>query len=449
MAGRVRWRVPLGLPGTGLQAAPLAVGAVAIFARSDVLIGRRPGEFLGSQLYGLRLADGRRLWSRAVSQGIAGLWRWRNLVVVLAQPGGRGLPVLTGLDASTGQPRWRLPIGGSVHGSAPTADGGLAIAIWTQFGDGVLEVVDLSSGRVRWTGPIGSDADPPVAVGGGAVLFAADSQLTSYDDRTGQVRWNEALSGLPGGADEVVWQAPAGLVYLTGSLSQGGGQAVQVLLGISAADGRVRWRIVSSFAHMGPPISLDPYAPGLTSVTISAYSGGTSQDELDPATGRVRWKVVSPYPAIATTAGIVTAPGPDQITMRDTLTGQPRWTAWLTGGWLPLVTPPGHTYQALQAPPVFPGRSPPGRACSQLGRLRSDRCLPHVRRLLHVAGHDPGTGGGPAVDRARRHARLHRMSQRAAAYASTPRRPRPCTSPDQDTRECNLSGHAGLTQGEV
>jgi len=193
-----------------------------------------------------------------------------------------------------------------------------------------------------------------VAVGGGAVLFAADSQLTSYDDRTGQVRWNEALSGLPGGADEVVWQAPAGLVYLTGSLSQGGGQAVQVLLGISAADGRVRWRIVSSFAHMGPPISLDPYAPGLTSVTISAYSGGTSQDELDPATGRVRWKVVSPYPAIATTAGIVTAPGPDQITMRDTLTGQPRWTAWLTGGWLPLVTPPGHTYQALQAPPVFP-----------------------------------------------------------------------------------------------
>jgi hypothetical protein len=32
-------------------------------------------------------------------------------------------------------------------------------------------------------------------VGGGAVLFAANSQLTSYDDQTGQVRWTEALRG--------------------------------------------------------------------------------------------------------------------------------------------------------------------------------------------------------------------------------------------------------------
>jgi outer membrane protein assembly factor BamB len=348
MAGRVRWRVPLGSPGSGLQASPLAVGAVAVFAQSDVLIRRRAGEFLGSQLYGLRLADGRRLWSRAVSQGIAGLWRWQNLVVVLAQPGGSRLPVLTGLDASTGQPRWRLPIGGSVEGSSPAADGGLAIAIWTRLGDGVLEVVDLSSGQIRWTVPVGSDADPPVAVGGGAVLYAANSQLTSYDDRTGQVRWTEALSALPGGADEVVWQASAGLVYLTGSVWQADGHAVQVLLGISAADGRVRWRVVVRFANSPHPGSLDPRAPGLMS------AGGTSQDELDPATGRVRWHVVSPYLAVATLAGIVTAPGPGQITMRDTLTGQARWTAGLTGGWLPLVTPLGQTYQASQALPVFP-----------------------------------------------------------------------------------------------
>jgi outer membrane protein assembly factor BamB len=325
---------------------------VAVFAQNDVLIRRRAGEILGSQLYGLSLTDGRRLWSRAFSQGIAGLWGWHNLVVVVAQPGGSGL-VLTGLDASTGQPQWRLPIGGSVpvQGSAPTADGGLAIDVWTRLGDGQLEVVDMSSGHIRWTVPVGSDADPPVAVGGDAVLYAVDSQLTSYDDRTGQVRWTEALSALPGGADDVVWQQRAGLVYLTGSVWQADGQAVQVLLGISAADGRMRWRVVSRFAHMAPPVSLDPFAPGLVSVTTSYYSGGTSQYELDPATGRMRWHVVSPYPAVATPAGIATAPGPGQITMRDALTGRAKWTAGLAGGWLPLVAPHGQIYQGL---PVFP-----------------------------------------------------------------------------------------------
>jgi outer membrane protein assembly factor BamB len=282
------------------------------------------------------------------------MWPWQNLIVVLTQPGSSSLPlpVLTGLDASTGQARWRLRIGGSVQGSSPTADGGLAIVIWSNLrGDGAAEVVDLSSGRARWTRPVHSDAVPPVAVGGGAVLFNDGGRLTSYDDRTGQVRWTEALSDPP---DDVVWQASTGLVYLTWAAEFGGGRAKQVLLGIKAADGRVRWRVVVRFAHTAPPDSLDPSAPGLASVTTSAYSGGTSQDELDPATGRVRWQVVSPYPAIATPAGIVTAPGPGQITMHDTLTGQTLWTASLTSGWQPLVTSTGLISQALPAVPAGP-----------------------------------------------------------------------------------------------
>jgi outer membrane protein assembly factor BamB len=182
-------------------------------------------------------------------------------------------------------------------------------------------------------------------VGGGAVLFAANSQLTSYDDRTGQVRWTEAL--LPWIQLYSSSMQASGLLYLTGQVQQrAGGQPTQVLLGVSAADGRVLWR----FAH-SPPGSLNPYAPGLMSVTTSYYSGGTSLDELDPATGRVRWQVVSPYPAIAIPAGIVTAPGPDQISVRDTVTGRTRWTARLTGGWLPLAAGPWQTSRAL---PVFP-----------------------------------------------------------------------------------------------
>jgi PQQ-like domain len=176
-------------------------------------------------------------------------------------------------------------------------------------------------------------------------VLARSFQLTSYDDRTGQVRWTEALrpwTELDPGSTQA-----SGLVYLTGEVQQGAGrQPAQVLLGISAAGGRVQWRIVAS-----PPGSLDPYAPGLMSVTVSNYPGGTSQEELDPATGQVRWKVVSLYHARATPAGIVTAPGPDQVSMRDTLTGQTRWTARLAGGWLPLVTSP---WQGSPGPSAFP-----------------------------------------------------------------------------------------------
>jgi outer membrane protein assembly factor BamB len=276
-AGRVRWQVPLAGPALGSRLSPLAVGAVAVFAQGDVL-------------YGLRLADGHRVWSRAISQPIAGMWRWQSLVIVLTEGAAGGRALLTGLDASTGQARWTQLIAGGVDGSYPTADGGLAIL----GGDGTLEVVDLSSGRVRWTRPVGypTQYPLPMAVAGGAVLFAVNGQLTSYADRTGQIRWTDALMPILL-APNLGLQAAAGLVYLTGGvLHLAGGHWTPVLLGISAADGHVKWRFAPS-----PQETLWNYASGLMSVTSS--SGGTWQDELDPATGRVRWQVASSYHATA------------------------------------------------------------------------------------------------------------------------------------------------------
>jgi hypothetical protein len=84
---------------------------------------------------------------------------------------------------------------------------------------------------------------------------------------------------------------------------------------------------------------------------VVARADTRTQDELDPATGRVRWRVVSRIPAIAIQAGIVTALGPDQITMRDTLTGQTRWAARIPGELLPLVASP---WPASPVLPVFP-----------------------------------------------------------------------------------------------
>jgi len=307
------------------------------------------------------------------------MWRWQNLVVVLTGSSGQQRQsVLAGLDASTGRARWTLRVGGFVphDGFSPTADGGLAISV---DGDGVveLEVADLSSGRVRWTRPVGSDPVPPVAVGHGAVLFAggadgdANSSLTSYDDRTGRIRWTEALK--PWIDPQPPLQESAGLVYLQAEvLNSASGSFTSVLLGVSAADGRVKWRY-------SPREGLDLDAPGLISVGTSLASLGTSLDELDPATGRVRWHVAPPNQAIATGAGIIViaaspasspAAHTDQISVLDTLTGQTRWTAELNE---PLAADSGQISPVL---PVFlagpllvvPAASPEGS--EMLGAFR-------------------------------------------------------------------------------
>jgi outer membrane protein assembly factor BamB len=330
-AGRVRWQVRLATYASGAQLSPLAAGTVAVFAQGDVV-------------FGLRMADGHKLWSRAITQGVAGMWRWRSLVIVLTEPGPGGLSLLTGLNAGTGLARWTLSVGFGINGVSPTADGGLAIVIW----DSVLEVVDLSSGRVRWArpaGPVTGIVDSAMAVAGGVVLTAVNGQLTSYDDQTGQIRWTEALTplALTAGSGDLSLQASGGLVYLTGVQQGIRWPPSQLLLGVSAADGHVEWQFTPS-----QPETLWVYAPGLMSATSS--SGRIWQDELDPATGRVRWRAASVYRAIATAAGVVTAPGTggtDRLSLRDTLSGQTRWTAALAGlslGW------------QRQAPalPVFP-----------------------------------------------------------------------------------------------
>jgi hypothetical protein len=49
------------------------------------------------------------------------MWRWHALAIVLTDGAG-GSPLLTGLDAFTGQARWTGLIAAGVDGSYPTAD---------------------------------------------------------------------------------------------------------------------------------------------------------------------------------------------------------------------------------------------------------------------------------------------------------------------------------------
>jgi outer membrane protein assembly factor BamB len=276
-AGQVRWqtRLPLREGFFGWATAPLAAGPVAIFSQND-------------DVYALRLADGHRVWSWSSRGPVQGTFQWKGLVVVLAA--GPRTGSLTGLDAATGQIRWRRQIGEPVPGSAvATADGGLAVVA-----DG-LEVFNLSDGRVRWAGPAGA-----IAVSGTSVLAAGGTTLTSYDDRTGKVRWTEALTPIqwatsPG---ELGLEADAGLVYLTGVQQQPppGEFGTPVVLGINAANGHVKWRFTPTAAW-----SADVVGPGLVNVEADEDCGPDSAgcresvsrlDDLSPVTGRIRWQML-------------------------------------------------------------------------------------------------------------------------------------------------------------
>jgi outer membrane protein assembly factor BamB len=172
--GRVRWRTPLPVHGnepSGLVQ-PAVAGPVTVVAQDGVV-------------YGLRLADGRRLWSWGGGQSDYDLWPWGDLVVVLTDQASTQAR-LTGLNAATGRVSWslRLPGKGLDGNLAATSDGGLAMI----RADGVLQVVSLADSQVRWTRRTGA-ASLALVAASGVVAFGRDGQMTGYDDTTGQRRW--------------------------------------------------------------------------------------------------------------------------------------------------------------------------------------------------------------------------------------------------------------------
>jgi outer membrane protein assembly factor BamB len=269
-AGQLRWRTPLpeqeGILGEGT--APVVAGSIAIFSQDDVV-------------YALRLADGHRMWSWSRSQAIQDVFAWQRLVVVYDT--GSRVASLTGLDAATGKIRWTRQVDEALPGDmAVTADGGLAMMVPEP------EVVNLSDGRVRWNRPDGVPGAAAMAASGVSVLVAGNGRLTSYGDRTGKVRWTEALTPIqlatsPG---ELGLTADADLVYLTGvERPTASGPRTPVLLGINAVNGQVKWRFTPT-----PAVSVKILGPGL--VSAESGNGVTWLDDLSPVTGRPRWRRV-------------------------------------------------------------------------------------------------------------------------------------------------------------
>jgi outer membrane protein assembly factor BamB len=322
--GQLRWQTSLPTQNAdgGFAATPppaITVGAVAVFGQDGAV-------------YGLRLADGHKLWSWPGGQDVYGMWRWGGLVVVLTDQASNHTR-LTGLDAATGVVRWTLKLpGGGLYGTlAATADSGLAMIAQ----GGVLQVVSLADGHIRWRRKTG--VSPNVTAAAGNVIFAANARLTGYDDMTGQLRWTN--KGLPA---DPIGQLTGGLVLVTSDTQ--GGNSPTAITAVVPATGRVAWR----FDPGEPFIMLSGGPAGLA---VATYVFNSRLYLLDPRTGHLRWQadtaVAQNTIPLITASAVVSAEGigGTVLVARAAADGRVLWQH-------ALAQPPVSSQQVIQAGPL-------------------------------------------------------------------------------------------------
>jgi outer membrane protein assembly factor BamB len=281
---------------------PLALGRVAIFSEDG-------------SVFGLKLTDGKRLWRWRSGQTIYGTWRWKRLVVVLANQVGPHAR-LVGLDAATGAVAWvlRLPAG-LYGGQVATPDGGLAVV----GRRGAIEVVNLATGRVRWSRPGRTDAS--LGAADGLVLAAFGGLLHAYSDRTGRTEWTR--SGMPP-LPQV--QVLGGIALVT-SGETGPGISTAVIA-VDPHSGRVAWRF-------DPDMPVTVLASGPAGLAVATYVPYRRLYLLNPATGRPRWRVSTAEALLSiplvTATGVIGDEGgvvgfeAMHVVSRTAADGRPRW----------------------------------------------------------------------------------------------------------------------------
>ena len=283
----------------GSAIAPVVAGPVVVLAQDGTV-------------YGVRLADGRRLWAWQRGQLVYGMWRSGGLVVALTDQVGDHAR-LTALATATGVVRWtlRLPGQGLYGGQAATADGGLAMT----REDGTLQVVNLADGAVRWARRTGTTPAPAVA--NGLVMAGANGAVTAFDARTGVARW--VVRGVP---SQPALQTAGGLVLVT-SADQGPGIPTAVTA-IAPSAGEVAWRF-----DPGSPVTV--LSAGPAGLTVATYARNPGLYLLDPATGRPRWRVNAfaalEQPPVVTGTDVIGIEGISQLrlTDRNAADGHARW----------------------------------------------------------------------------------------------------------------------------
>jgi outer membrane protein assembly factor BamB len=104
-----------------------------------------------------------------------------------------------GIDASTGQVRWRRALPGPAAVASGSIPGDLAFAVTldTGLGRGQLFALDASTGATVWSHRVHPTQNPPV-LDGGRVLVSSRDGIRAFDGATGHLLWYTPMDQ-PGG----------------------------------------------------------------------------------------------------------------------------------------------------------------------------------------------------------------------------------------------------------
>lgn len=135
------------------------------------------------------------------------------------------------LDATNGQPRWRVQVGTRI--SAGVGSDGTLVVVASDEGDVIA--LDASNGSQRWRARVSSEVLAAPEVGDGLVLVrSADSRMFAFGAGDGKRRWvYQRASGA------LAVRTPAGMTLVQGGVIAGfaGGR----LVAVSAGNGAPAW----------------------------------------------------------------------------------------------------------------------------------------------------------------------------------------------------------------
>ncbi len=229
-----------------------------------------------------------------------------------------GAAAVLGLDARSGEARWRRP---------GAAFAGLAGDTVVVAGATHLAALDVGTGLQRWARP---RSDLPetgirdvIRLAGGALLLVAPGLAVALHPASGKTLWCFAP---PAALDlRAAALGPTALI---------GGDA-GFLYGLDAASGAVAWRLCLPGPLAGPPLVL-----GGACLALCTTDRGGSLLSLDPASGRRRFELpldVAPVGAPITFAGLVGVVG------------------MVAGDGVVIAIDPAGTLAWEDAPPLAPG----------------------------------------------------------------------------------------------
>jgi outer membrane protein assembly factor BamB len=221
-----------------LRPALLLASSVALLTACSSLPSVNPLDWFGSSSSGPKPAElpalsgaqpVRTLWSSNIGAAEAFVFTPAlsgDSVYVASRPGN-----VARLDATTGQPKWRMSVGKRISAGVGT-NGTLAIVATDE---GEVFALDAQTGELRWRARVSSEVLAAPKLTDDLVLVrSADSRIFAFGAADGKRRWVYQRS-----AASLIVRSPVGLSVAGGAAYAGfsGGK----LAAISLANGNVRW----------------------------------------------------------------------------------------------------------------------------------------------------------------------------------------------------------------